>query len=114
MRTTRTWLKIEPLESRCLLSYTLTDLGDLGFPPGQAMSVNSLGQAAGRSQVGEDSADHHAFRYDPGVGIIDIGNTRNARSWAFGINDSGEVAGWYNTPQFRRHAFRTRPNERIN
>jgi probable HAF family extracellular repeat protein len=91
-------LALEVLESRCLLTYTITDLGTLpGDLSSAAYGINSAGQV-----VGESGA--HAFLYDGGM--LDLGSLPGSmRSGATGINDTGQVVGWSGTLYTEAHAF---------
>lgn len=79
-----------------------TVLHDLGTPTSTtqsaAFAVNATGQVAGYSDypiAGSSAA--HAFRYDPVTGFLDLGVNGSMvnESYAFGINSSGSVTGWY-------------------
>jgi len=63
----------EVLEDRTLLSnYAITDLGTLpGGAYSQALGVNDNGQVVGLSQT--SSGAEHAFLYQPGTGMVDLG-----------------------------------------
>ncbi len=75
--------------------YSVTDLGTLSGaanPRSLAFGVNELGQVTGYSNVSPNT--NHAFRYTPGVGMVDLGTLRtNSQSFGYGINAAGQVAG---------------------
>src|SRR5262245_5781374 len=98
--------RLEVLESRCLLSYTVTDLGTLGGASSVAYAINNVGQMAGNSYM-PDNVTTHAFLYDGGVDppLQDLGTLGGKESGASGINDSGQVVGWANTPSQAARAF---------
>src|SRR5262249_50738633 len=98
--------RLEVLESRCLLSYSVTDLGTLGGISSVAWGINSTGQVAGYSYV-PGNAITHAFLYDEGVSppMQDLGTFGGTNSEAYGINDSGQVVGFANTPSQATRAF---------
>src|SRR5262245_7745481 len=92
-------LALERLEARCLLSYSITDLGTL---PGDNFSaadgINNLGQVVGES-------GDHAFLYDKGT-LIDLGALPGSpRSGATAINDFSQVVGWSGELYTAAHAF---------
>ena len=53
----------------------------------------------------------HAFITGPnGVGMTDLGTLGGALSYAYGINDAGQVVGWSTTAAGLGHAFITGPD----
>ena len=60
----------------------------------RADDINNLGEIVGNIRVGTEI---HAFRFTPGLGILDLGYIRKARSgsfsWGKGLNENGQVAG---------------------
>ena len=88
----------ETLEGRCLLSYTLTELG--GFPVStvfsEANAVNDEGQLVGASSA---SSGTHAFLWQDGV-MTDLGALGGGYpdSVAKAINDQGQVVGYSYLP----------------
>lgn len=84
----------------------LLDLGTL--PGGQqsgANAINTAGQVAGWANVGSAA---HAITWAQSGGMVDLGISAKCGSTAFGINDSGEVVGWYNDSTgctFTSHGF---------
>lgn len=73
----------------------------------EAYGINNSGQVAGTSVFG----DTHAIITGPdGVGIKDLGTFDGSRSFALGINDSGQVTGGFQTGGGEVHAFLTGSN----
>ena len=64
-------------------------------------SVNNLGHSTGNTPVG---GAQHAFFWDDS-NLTDI-HAIGDDSFGFGINDADEIAGWFQTPQVPRTAFR--------
>jgi probable HAF family extracellular repeat protein len=96
---------LEALEDRCLLSYSITDLGTLGGARSEAYGINNSGQVVGKAAT---AGDYHAFLYDGTVTppMQDLGTLGGPVSQANGINASGQVVGWSNTAAFNvEHAF---------
>ncbi len=93
---------------------TMEDLGTLGGGQSGGGGINNNGQVTGGSDIGNGA--YHAFR-STGNGIAtaltDLGSPGggNTSSTGNGINDSGEVAGTFNTGVgFAQHAFRSTGN----
>jgi len=94
----------EPLEERCLLSYSITDLGALsGNGSSQPWAVNSSGQVVGGAQI-FPGGNVHAFLYSDG-GMIDLGTLGGSDSYAYALNASGQVVGTSTLPGGENHAF---------
>jgi probable HAF family extracellular repeat protein len=81
--------------------YTVTEIGTFGGPSSEAWGINNPGQVVGRAELPPDSGGnvyYHAFLFQGGV-MTDLGtiqpgcNPGNSNSWAFDINDAGQVAG---------------------
>lgn len=101
-------------------SYSITDLGNLGYPTARGAAINENGQIAGTSYLAERveynvgcSPRHrpcfvhpeHPFLWSEGK-ITDLG-TLGGGLFAEGtaINNLGEVAGFSNLKNGERHAF---------
>ena len=90
--------RLENLEVRSLLSYTITDLGTLGGRGSEAFGLNNNGQVVGEWQTGRAAADGvyitHGFIWDSAHGMRDLGTLgTDQSSVAAGINDAGEIVG---------------------
>jgi len=85
-------------------------LRDVGVLPGgtwaEARVINGAGQVAGSANTGIPATghpkqhslrtvnvQHHAFLWDPGSGMRDLGTLGGDFAWATGMNDSGQVVG---------------------
>jgi probable HAF family extracellular repeat protein len=75
-------LNLEVLEDRCLLSYTIHDLGPNFFVNQHPHAINNLGRALGFN------FDYHVLVWDPATGIRDLG-----QATGIAINDAGQVLG---------------------
>jgi probable HAF family extracellular repeat protein len=85
-------------------TYTVTDLGTLRPGSARVHAVNASGQVVGQSGH-PHGAETHAFFWQKSGGIRDLGTLPGGDySIAFGINDSGVVAGTSNTAT-SQHAF---------
>jgi probable HAF family extracellular repeat protein len=84
----------------------LQNLGTL--PGGQqsgANAINTSGEIAGWANVGDNS---DAFIWTESGGMVDLGINANCGATALGLNDSGEVIGWFNNSSgcsFTSHGF---------
>jgi probable HAF family extracellular repeat protein len=92
-------LILEQLEDRCLLSYTITDLGTLGGDFSYAFGINNADpvQVIGESNIGAVGSPFQAFVWDSTNGIQNLGTLGGSSSVAYGINDAGQVVGWAST-----------------
>jgi probable HAF family extracellular repeat protein len=73
--------------------YSVTDLG-----PGKACAINASGQVAGQTGSG------YAFLYSNGT-MTNLGALGGSESFAFGINDSGQVVGFADASSGQSYAF---------
>lgn len=82
--------------------YTITDLGTLGGPMSKGMGNNENNQVVGALQSGSDL---FAFLWDDGT-MTNLGALGVHGSWAYDINDAGQVVGGsYIGDTFNSHAF---------
>jgi len=94
--------QVESLEERCLLSYTVTNLGSLGGGGSFPYGINNRGQVVG---VSNGPAQTDAFLYSKGK-MTDLGTLGGTSSLALAINNRGQVVGYANTPgDTEQHAF---------
>ncbi|MBA3894734.1 MAG: HAF repeat-containing protein, partial [Gemmatimonadales bacterium] len=83
---------------------TVTDLGTLGGPFGEATDINDPGQVVGGTRVSfEDDTQIHAFLWENGV-MSDLGTLGGPTSWAQAINENGDIVGWSETAERETHA----------
>jgi probable HAF family extracellular repeat protein len=81
--------------------YRLTDLGDLGGGGvrSRAYDINNLGQVVGFSSGGTGTsaslASMRAFVWDSVNGMQPLGLVSNRTSFAYGINEAGQITGEY-------------------
>ena len=99
------------------------DLGTLdGRADGasEALGINDLGQVVGWSSIllADQTLWEHAFRTAANQPINpatdDLGTLGGLASYAYGINDSGQVVGEAHDPNNSSRAFRTAANQPIN
>ncbi|MEO8637148.1 MAG: hypothetical protein ABI587_17870 [Gemmatimonadales bacterium] len=83
-----------PARTGYLVTATPIDLGTLGgpFQHSVATGLNDLGQVVGWSETGVGV--DHAFLWQQGSGMIDLGTPNGQPSYATAINPSGLVAGY--------------------
>jgi probable HAF family extracellular repeat protein len=76
----------------------LTDLGTLGGPDAKAYGINQRGQIVGNSYIDSNINSTtgiptvHPFLWDKGQ-MIDLGSLGGTISWAWWVNESGQVLG---------------------
>jgi probable HAF family extracellular repeat protein len=90
------------------VQYTLTDLGTLpGTNSGRATGINNSGQVVGAAYdiLNGSPSDSHAFLWQSGSGMKDLGTLGGTNSYAYGINSSGEVVGGADISGDVEHAF---------
>ncbi|MGH2347606.1 MAG: hypothetical protein ACRDG4_20455, partial [Chloroflexota bacterium] len=71
--------------------YTITSLGTLGGPVGQAVGINSQGEIAGTADL-PGGKTHHAFLWSAKV-LTNLGTLGGSYTDATGINNLGQVVG---------------------
>ena len=79
----------------------MQDLGTLGGIQSQsdAYAINKRGQVVGESWGASSLGVAHAFLWEAGRGMLDLGTLGGERSEARGINDNGQVVGQAGTSQ---------------
>lgn len=83
--------------------YSIIDLGTLGEHGSGAFDINNASQIVGWSDIpGAEGNLFHAFLWENGV-MTDLG-TLGRESIAYGINNSGQIAG-RSTPYGFSHHF---------
>ncbi len=93
------------LASATTPSYTITDLGTLGYSS-DGYGLNNLGVAVGQSNVSAYVAD--AFSWTSTGGMINLGKLSGSSgaAQAYAINDSNLAVGWcYNSSGDQRPCF---------
>lgn len=93
----------------------MLDLGTLGGTYSSGWDINDSGQIVGESHLGTPHSRISAFLYtgapDSGGMMHDLGtldgiSSVGINSWAYGVNDSGQIVGKSTTlPNFHEHAF---------
>jgi probable HAF family extracellular repeat protein len=88
----------------------IRDIFTLGGPNSGATAINARGQATGTSDTA--AGPSHAFFYNPGLALDDLGALTGFQSNAYGMNDAGDVVGSFlvTTPQWieeRAFVYRT-------
>jgi probable HAF family extracellular repeat protein len=83
--------RLEPLEDRRLLSYTIIELGSLGGTLTVPNALNDRGEVVGYSFTAANGPPH-AFLYSKGR-MTDLLPFPGTSSEATGINDKGEIVG---------------------
>jgi len=100
MHRQRRYLRLEQLEDRCLLSYTITEIGTLGGPSSVAGAINAVGQVAGTSGTA-DNAAVHLFLYGDG----NLADLRSLGGSASSINTLAQIVGIADVDNHIGHAF---------
>lgn len=73
--------------------HAVRDLGTLGGPNASTRAMNDLGQVIGQSDLDRNGALSHAYRWSPGVGMLDLDADAKTGSTVNDINERGQVAG---------------------
>jgi len=81
----------------------MIDLGTLGGDNSEVGGQNEMGQVVGWAQTA-NNAGYHAFVWDDIHGMQDLG-TLGFDTYAYSINESGQVVGQLQTFDYRQHAF---------
>jgi probable HAF family extracellular repeat protein len=68
-----------------------------------AVAVNALDQVIGNSSTAGDSTQH-AFLWQNGTGIADLGTLGGTYSSALAVNDQGQIVGQSSTATGETHA----------
>lgn len=107
VRTTS--LRLEALEDRQLLSFTVTDLGTFGGSTSVAFGINELGHVVGKAEV--PNGLDHAYYWTQAEGLRDLGTLGGPESNGFAINEDGVIVGLaQNTDPTKFHATRWAPD----
>jgi len=89
-------------------NHTEVYLGTLGGPLSHGYALNNFGSVVGDSEI-NSTTTYHAFRYTNGV-MSDLGtlwpSSSSANSYAYGINDTGQVCGYSEVSGGGTRAFR--------
>ena len=86
-------LSPRPASAQLKHAYRVDDIGTLGGSYMAGAAMNSKGEIAGTATVADGSP--HAFRWTEAGGLEDLQGDRPGYSWAHGINDHGDVVGYY-------------------
>ena len=70
--------------------------------PFDAVAINNAGQVVGYAG---DRLAARAYLWTPGGAVQDLGTLGGASSWAYAINQAGQVAGASTTADGKQHAF---------
>src|SRR5262249_30810543 len=82
---------------------TLTGPGHPGGLPGAVpFAISDSGYVAGSS---DSPSGARGFVYVPGGGLVNVGTLGGNQSFAYGVNDSGQVVGESVNASFQDHAF---------
>ncbi len=112
-------LSVFPPASRATLwsNGAPVDLGALGGAHSAANAINSLLCVVGWAETPAVEPAwpywpiRHAYVWQAGPGMTDLGTLGGAHSEALNINESGWVVGWANTSDGQRHGFAVIPED---
>src|SRR5262249_23683790 len=91
-------LTVEALEGRDVPSYAVTDLGvTADFSSSYSTAINQTGDVAGVEQ--NNTGVSHAILWHNRL-TTDLGTLGGPSSWAYGLNDVGQVVGQAETAAF--------------
>jgi probable HAF family extracellular repeat protein len=100
-------LAIAPVALFSQPAYTVTPLGTLGGTASSAIALNNAGQVVGYAFTTGNAASHAVLFSGTSSGNLDLGNLdagANSTSYAYGINDAGQIVGEAVAPSGFSHA----------
>lgn len=90
----------------------ITTMGQLvDYGAGSSFGINNSGTVVGETDVDAGEEIFHAFKYQDGSGITDLGSFGNPSSWyggysqAYAINNSGQTVGFAYDGSWACHPF---------
>jgi probable HAF family extracellular repeat protein len=99
---------------RWTASTAMTDLGSLNGIAGrsEALDISSGGDIVGGTTTVADTANLHAFHWTPAHGMSQLpALSGDVADEAYGINESGTIVGYADSPDGRRHAIAWTPKQ---
>jgi probable HAF family extracellular repeat protein len=83
----------------------MEDLGTLGGSTSTAYAINNRGEVVGTSSI-EGDTNTHAFMWSKNKGMTDLGTIQSYNpSYAFGVNDLGQVVGYAGTTDLYTNTY---------